>query len=159
MLPSDAHSRDAQPSDAQLSAYLDEALPCEQLAQIERQLRDSEPLRRRLAAVIGRQDAGLHSVGDIWRRNRLSCPSREELGQYLLGVLDNAVGDYIDFHVQQVGCRYCSANLDDLRLAQQSIVTAAAADPVAQRRRRYFETSAGHLRSSKDSDQDADPTQ
>lgn len=75
----------AQPTDAQLSAYLDEALPVEQLAEIEQRLREDAELRQRLAAVIGRQDAGLHSIGVIWRRNRLSCPSREELGQYLLG--------------------------------------------------------------------------
>lgn len=133
-----------QPSDAQLSAYLDEALPVAQLAAIERQLRQDAELRQRLSAVIGRQDAGLHSVGEIWRRNRLSCPSREELGQFLLGVLEQGAADYVDFHLQEVGCRYCAANFDDLRSAQQS---AAGATPTSARRRRYFETSAGHLRS------------
>ncbi len=134
-----------RPSDAQLSAYLEEALPVDQLTDIERQLRDDAELRQRLAAVIGRQDAGLHSVGSIWRRQRLSCPSREELGQFLLGVLDQGAADYIDFHLQEVGCRYCTANLDDLRSAQQG-VAATAHDPASTRRRRYFETSAGHLR-------------
>ena len=137
--------RDAQPTDAQLSAYLDEALPVEQLADIERRLREDAELRQRLTVVIGRQDAGLHSIGVIWRRNRLSCPSRDELGQYLLGVLDQPVADYIEFHLQQVGCRYCAANLADLRDAQQAAAVAAQ-DSTAIRRQRYFETSAGHLR-------------
>ncbi len=136
---------DAQPTDAQLSAYLDEALPVDQLAAIERRLRDDANLRQRLAVVIGRQDAGLHSIGVIWRRNRLSCPSRDELGQYLLGVLDQPVADYIEFHLQQVGCRYCAANLDDLRGTQQA-ASAVAKDSTSVRRQRYFETSAGHLR-------------
>jgi hypothetical protein len=138
-----------QPSDAQLSAYLEEALPVEQLAQIEQQLRDDLALRQRLVSVIGRQDAGLHSVGDIWRRNRLSCPGREELGQYILGVLDRSATDYIDFHIQEIGCRYCIANLDDLRSAQRD-VSAAAQNPASARRHRYFQTSAGHLRSTGD---------
>lgn len=139
-----------QPSDAQLSAYLEEALPVDQLAEIERRLRDDPSLRQRLASVIGRQDAGLHSVGVIWRRNRLSCPSREELGQFLLGVLEQSAADYVDFHLQQIGCRYCAANLGDLREAQQSLAAAAqdaAAGLASARRRRYFQTSAGHLRS------------
>lgn len=135
----------AQPTDAQLSAYLDEALPVEQLAEIEQRLREDAELRQRLGAVIGRQDAGLHSIGVIWRRNRLSCPSREELGQYLLGVLDPPVADYIEFHLLQVGCRYCAANLDDLRDAQQTAINASQ-DTTSVRRQRYFETSAGHLR-------------
>ncbi len=133
-----------EPTDSQLSAYLDEALPSDQLAEIERNLRDNEPLRKRLVAVIGREDAGLHSIGVIWRRRRLSCPDRAELSQYLLDVLDNDQADYIRFHIDEVGCRYCAANLDDLRQAQAS----ATKNDVehAARRRRFFETSAGHLR-------------
>ncbi len=133
-----------QPTDSQLSAYLEEALPTEQLAEIERQLREDESLRRRLQTVIGREDAGLHSVGVIWRRRRLSCPSRDELSQYLLGVLDDTAADYLRFHIEQVGCRYCAANLDDLRGAQAA--AASGDDSSHHRRRRYFETSAGQLR-------------
>lgn len=137
------------PSDEVLSAYLEEALPVDQLANIERQLRDDADLRKRLAIVIGRQDAGLHSVGVIWRRNRLSCPSRDELGQYLLNVLDDGPAEYIRFHLEVVGCRYCTANHDDLRstgpFASQSQSTDGTEQPAA-RRRRYFETSAGHLK-------------
>lgn len=133
------------PSDEVLSAYLEEALPSEQLAAIEHQLRHDDQLRTRLRAVIGRQDAGLHSVGNIWRRNRLSCPSRDELGQYLLGILDAGPADYIRFHLEVVGCRYCGANHDDLRSAGQ-LASTTADDSDQVRRRRYFETSAGHLK-------------
>jgi hypothetical protein len=139
------------PSDEVLSAYLEEALPVDQLANIERQLREDADLRKRLAIVIGRQDAGLHSVGVIWRRNRLSCPSRDELGQYLLGVLDPGPEQYIRFHLEDLGCRYCAANHDDLRsagpFATQSQSSEGPEQP-AVRRRRYFETSAGHLKSN-----------
>ncbi len=139
------------PSDEVLSAYLEEALPVGQLADIERQLRDDTELRKRLAVVIGRQDAGLHSVGVIWRRNRLSCPSRDELGQYLLGILDSGPAAYIRFHLEDVGCRYCVANHEDLQSSGPFAVQPTAAegsDQPSTRRRRYFETSAGHLKRS-----------
>lgn len=137
------------PSDEVLSAYLEEALPVGQLAEIERQLRENPELRKRLSIVIGREDAGLHSVGVIWRRNRLSCPSRDELGQYLLGVLDPAAEEFIRFHLEDVGCRYCAANHDDLRASgpfSPQSPSADGSDQPAIRRRRYFETSAGHLK-------------
>lgn len=133
-----------QPTDAQLSAYLEEALPAEQLAEIERQLRDDAGLRERLVTIIGREDAGLHSVGVIWRRRRLSCPDRNRLSQHLLGTLDEDESDYIQFHLQEVGCRYCAANLEDLKQAQV-LASQGGSEPVA-RRQRFFQTSAGHLR-------------
>src|SRR5216110_410233 len=52
---------------SELEAYLDEALPIEQMAAIEEALRGSDDLQKRLAAVNGRRDAGVHSLGDIWR--------------------------------------------------------------------------------------------
>lgn len=135
------------PSDAVLGAYLDEALPVDQLAEIEQRLRSDPELRARLQAVIAHQDAGLHSLGVIWRRHRISCPSRDELGQFLLGVLEAEVADYLRFHLEQVGCRYCAANLDDLRAAQRAAGTEGA-ELQASRRQRYFETSAGRLRNT-----------
>ena len=36
-------------------------------------------LAKQLIAIHRRRDAGLHSLGEIWRRHRLSCPSRQEL--------------------------------------------------------------------------------
>ena len=72
-------------SDQALLAYLDESLASEKMAEIEGLLRNTTELRDRLAELISRRDSGVHTLGDIWRRNRLSCPSREELGSFLLG--------------------------------------------------------------------------
>ncbi|MEX0939629.1 MAG: hypothetical protein WDZ59_17325 [Pirellulales bacterium] len=127
-------------SDSELECYLDEALPSEATARVERALRDDAQLSQRLASINGRRDAGVHSLGAIWRRHRLSCPSREQLGSFLLGVLPQDEAGYVAFHMEQGGCRYCQANLADLE-AQQ----AAADDHVQQRRRRYFQSSAGLL--------------
>jgi hypothetical protein len=126
-------------TESQLAAFLDEALPAEQMATLERELRKSESLRRRLANLSRRRDQGLHSVGEIWRRNRLSCPSRRELGGFILQTLDAETAKYVDFHIRTVGCRLCAANLTDLE-------TAAEAQPeTASRRRKFFQSSAGLL--------------
>ena len=129
-------------SNAELEAFLDEALPCDRMTAIEEALRQDAALQERLAATNGRRDAGVHSVGEIWRRHRLSCPSREQLGSFLLGALPAEAADFVRFHVETIECRYCAANLEDLR-AQQS---AADSRPTEQRRRRYFQSSAGYLR-------------
>jgi hypothetical protein len=129
-------------STSELEAFLDEALPVERMTAIEESLRANEELQKRLTSINGRRDAGVHSLGEIWRRHRLSCPSREQLGSYLLGVLSRDTAGYVKFHLEAIECRYCAASLVDLR-AQQS---AADADVVERRRQKYFQSSVGHLR-------------
>ena len=127
-----------------LQAYLDEALSPEDMTAIEAELRKKPELLKQLAAINARRDAGVHSVGEIWRRNRLSCPSREQLGSHLLGALDAEQASYVDFHIKTIGCRYCQANLDDLRRQQEE-----TAETVKTRRTKYFQSTAGHLRRGK----------
>ena len=126
---------------AELEAYLDEALPVEQMTAIERALRSQPDLAKRLSQINGRRDAGVHSLGEVWRRQRLTCATRRQLGSYLLGVLPDEEADYIRFHIDTVGCRLCAANLADLE-AQQ----AEATEHTTRRRRKYFQSSAGFLR-------------
>lgn len=123
-----------------LHGYLDDALSDTETAQVEQALRNSESLRRLLRAVLQERDRGEHSIGAIWRRQRLSCPSREVLGSYLLQVLDADLQDYVDFHLRTVGCPFCAANLADLQNLQQE-----PAPKTKERRRRFFESSAGFL--------------
>lgn len=127
-------------SDHELEAYLDEALPAEDMARLESAVRNTPALLQRLAEVIGRREAGAHSVGEIWRRHRLSCPSRTDLGSFLLGTLSPGAAEYIRFHTELIGCRYCAANLVDLRLQRQE-----AAETIRSRRTKYFQSSAGYL--------------
>ncbi|HID24263.1 MAG TPA: hypothetical protein EYP14_17925 [Planctomycetaceae bacterium] len=130
-------------TDAELLAYLDEQLAAERMVEIEQALRQSESLRTHLATLIQRRDQGAVTVGEVWRRHRLSCPSRSRLGSYLLGVLEPDDQDYIRFHIEVVGCRYCQANLRDLQAAAQ------ATEAARQRRRKFFQSSAGYLSRSK----------
>jgi hypothetical protein len=129
-------------SNSDLEAFLDESLPVERMTAIEESLRHSEELQKRLTAINGRRDAGVHSLGEIWRRHRLSCPPREQLGSFLLGVLPKGTADYIKFHLETIQCRYCAASVGDLK-GQQS---AAEAEVAERRRQKYFQSSAGYLR-------------
>ncbi len=124
----------------QLHAYLDDALTDAETAKVEQALRDSEALRRSLRQAMQERDRGEHSLGAVWRRERLTCPTREQLGSYLLQVLDDKVQDYVEFHLQTVACPYCLANLADLQALQQEHVPTAR-----ERRRRFFQSSAGYL--------------
>ena len=124
-----------------LDAYLDEALPPEEMARIEQALRKDPALGQQLAAINARRDAGVHSLGEIWRRHRLSCPPREQLGSFLLQALPDELADYITFHLEVIGCRYCRANLTDLERHE-----AEAPEVVQTRRQKYFQSSAGYLR-------------
>jgi len=130
---------DYSPSD--LEAYFDESLPVEEMNRVEKALRESDALRDQLAAISARRDAGVHSLGAIWRRHRLTCLSREQLGSYLLGTADDHLLRYVDFHLDTVGCRYCRANLIDLEKRHQE-----ETNTTGERRRKYFQSSAGFLR-------------
>jgi len=124
-----------------LEAYLDEELPVEAMARVEQALRSDAALARHLAAIHARRDSGVHSLGEIWRRHRLSCPTRQQLGSLLLEALPDDLAAYVRFHLETVGCRYCQANLADLQQQQSERREAAQT-----RQRRYFQSSAGLIR-------------
>lgn len=129
---------------SELEAYLEEALAPEEMATIEKAIRSQPSLARQIAEINGRRDAGLHSLGEIWRRHRVSCASREQLGSHLLGILNPDHSRYITFHIEIVGCRVCRANLEDLQLLQDE-----SAEMTDSRRKKYFQSSAGYLRRKK----------
>ncbi len=128
----------------QLAAYLDDALSERETAQVEQALRASSPLRQQLGLLMQERDRGEHSVGAIWRRHGLTCLDRDQLGSYLLGVLEPDLQEYVEFHLQTIGCSFCLANLADLKAQQEE-----AAPRKEKRRRRFFESSAGLVRDKK----------
>ena len=125
---------------AELEAYLDEELAPELLAEIESALQSQPETVQELVAINTRREAGVHSIGGIWRKFRLSCPSRDQLGSYLLGAMTSEVRTYVQFHLETVGCRFCLASLGDLEQRQDG-----SAEEATTRRERYFQTSAGYL--------------
>jgi hypothetical protein len=121
-----------------LRAYLDDALSDAESARLEQELRRSEPLRLKLRDLMQQRDRGDHSIGSVWRRDRLTCPTREQIGSFLLEALEPGLHDYIDFHLKTSECPVCLANFEDLQEARQGPAR-------THRRKRYFETSAGLL--------------
>jgi len=132
-------------TDREVTAWLDELLPALRMAEFETQLRTDPALQARVAQVIRHRDQGGNTIGEVWQRARLSCPTRTEMGGYLLGTLPPELASYIEFHLQTVGCRVCHANLNDLE--EQS----TQSDQVPGRRKKFFESSAGLLRQDSNS--------
>jgi len=126
-------------TDQELSAWLDERLPSDRMSSLEQQLRTDDSLKIRLSNLIQHRDQGGHSVGEIWYRGRLSCPTRSELGGYLLRTLTPETFEYLKFHLMTIGCRLCQANLQDLQERSGN------SEESSVRRRRFFESSAGYL--------------
>ncbi|MDX2035006.1 MAG: hypothetical protein SFX72_00020 [Isosphaeraceae bacterium] len=123
-----------------LRAYLADALAPEESARVEKALRDSAELRAELEDVRNnRGEAGLHSLGAIWRRSRLTCASRQQLGSLLLDALDPDLADYLNFHIEVVGCPFCQANLADLKQKNEAATTHA------KNRHARFLNSSKHL--------------
>jgi hypothetical protein len=114
--------------DVMLRHYLAESLAPEESARVEKALRDSAALRARLEDVRqNRTDGQLHTLGEIWRRSRLTCPSRQQLGSLLLDALDPELAAYLTFHLEVVECPFCRANLIDLKAQSQTATADAAA--------------------------------
>ena len=131
-------------TDAELQSFMDESLSADRSSQIEAAVRSDARLRERLEAIREKDFAGVHSVGSIWRRSRITCPSRDELGMFLLHALEPQHADYVRFHIETVGCRFCEANLEDLRTVAAD--AAAKDDAAPKRRRKIFQTSVGRLK-------------
>ena len=92
-----------QLTESELEAYLDEALSPPEMASIEAAIRESPEMLKKLAVINSRRDAGIHSLGEIWRRHRVSCPTREQMGSFLLGVLDD---DQLAHWTKHPGCTF-----------------------------------------------------
>jgi RNA polymerase sigma-70 factor, ECF subfamily len=94
-------------------------------------------------SAIGSETAADSLLTEIWEAERPSCPKRSTVGGYLLGTLEKAWHDYVDFHVRRLGCRFCQANLEDLRReARQAHRQAASPDL----RNRIMQSTVGFFR-------------
>lgn len=132
-------------TDAELEAYLDETLDPSRAAEIERLARQDNRLVERLATINGRRNAGVHTLSEIWRRNQVAVPTREELSQFLLGTLSPEQSDYIRFRVEDLKCRFTTALLADLRTQLEE----SRGTEIRQRRTRYYESGTRHLQKRK----------
>ena len=75
---------------------------------------------------------------EAWQTQRPTCPKRTTIGGYVLATLDAPWHQYVDFHLHQLGCAFCQANLQDLR-KQQSADSGVL-------RKRIMQSTIGFLR-------------
>ncbi|QDU81025.1 hypothetical protein Pla110_27620 [Polystyrenella longa] len=129
-------------TDEELLAFLQEQLSSDRAADIEDSLRNSPELTTRLSELVEVSFQDHHSVGQIWRREQLSCPNRSQLGAWMLGTIDTKQAKYLEFHLNVIGCRPCNANMEDLKTAAEEQKSALT------RRQKYFQTSIGYLKKS-----------
>jgi hypothetical protein len=136
------HDNLTSPNRFLLIGYLEDALAPELMTAIESRLRDDAQWREALNQVTRDVDSDEHSVAAIWRRHRLTCPKREELGAYVNNLLVPDAEDYIRFHLNVIECPWCASNVEDLRaeMAEKCDATIKS-----QRRQRFFQSSVGSL--------------
>lgn len=128
-------------TDAELEAFLDESLDPARAEEVESALAEDQELLYRLSRINGRRDAGMHTLGEIWRRNQIGVPTPEHLGNYLLGILSDEEADYIKFRIDILKCPFTIASLNDLQQQQ-----AESQDKTESRRRKYFNSGAGLIK-------------
>lgn len=87
------------------------------LAQVRDQLTTSlTPNQRDALRHTGWEtDAADSILTRAWETLRPTCPKRSTLGRYLLRTLEPPWQEHVGFHLERLGCRFCQANLDDLR--------------------------------------------
>ncbi len=127
-------------SDAELEAYVDESLDPVRAAEIERALKTDRPLLRKLSWINGRRDAGVHSLGEIWRQAQIGVPSREVIVRWVAGQLPREEAEYLQFRVETLKCRFTAALLDDVRQS-----AASPSQHEAESRRKKIFTSSENL--------------
>jgi hypothetical protein len=126
-------------TEAELEAYIDEELDAARASELESVLRDDQSLQERLAHINARRNSGVHTLGEIWRRQRLCVPTREELGSYLLGVLSEEHANYIRFRLETLRCPITIANLRDLQNERSQ------KEQSKTRQQKIFKSSVGYL--------------
>lgn len=83
------------------------------LSRIRKHLMDQNP-----GSPLSAIDPPDALLTEAWEDHRPSCPKRSTLGGYHLGTLDPAWQNYAAFHLNTLGCRFCRANLDDLKQSE-----------------------------------------
>ncbi len=106
--------------DSELEAYLDESLDPARAAELESAVRSDLQLLKRLSKINGRRDAGIHTLGEIWRRNQVGVPSADEMTDFLTGKLSTEESDYIEFRIKELKCVFTLALLHDIEAQLKS---------------------------------------
>lgn len=128
-------------TDAELEAYLDEALDSDRATELEQSARENPELVARLSHINRRRDAGVHTLGEIWRKHQVGVPTRDQMADFLLNVLSSEQADYIQYRLAILKCPFTIALKKDLEQSQQS-----EENVNKDRRSKIYKSSAGLLK-------------
>jgi RNA polymerase sigma-70 factor, ECF subfamily len=81
-------------------------------------------------------------VGDVWRASRASCPARVWLARSLSGTLPAGPKAFVAFHLDEIRCEFCRANVEDLAVR--------SSDELDEMHERVRASTLGYLRSRGD---------
>ena len=99
-------------------------------------------LIKRLADELGSQSNALPDeslLSRVREEQRPSCPKRSTVGKWLMGTLEPEWTDYVEFHIERLGCRFCQANRSDLAADTEHIDSTSS-------RQRIMQSSVGFFR-------------
>lgn len=77
-------------------------------------------------------------VEQAWREARVSCPARHWLARHLVDSLEPGPRDFLKFHVDEMHCPWCAANLEDLRQRESAGEVKALVERVQASTLRYL---------------------
>lgn len=129
----------SEPTAQELLAYCDEQLAGPLAAVIEQALRDDPQLVNRLSELLRARDQGGMTLGEIWRRQQISCPAEPMWRAFVRGGLSSSLADYLQFHLDTIGCGRCRAVVIAIReqaIGEEESITRS-------RHERFLKTSIG----------------
>ena len=56
------------------------------------------------------------TISSIWIQERVACRDRATIEKFVAGKLSTEEADYLRFHILEIGCPFCQASEEDLRL-------------------------------------------
>jgi len=85
-------------------------------------------------------DVDIHS---IWREKRVSCPARHWIARLVADTLDADARLFIQFHLDEMKCPWCTANRDDLSRAGKEAELELLIERLRESTRRYLRSRTG----------------
>jgi len=101
-----------------IHAHIDGALSQEETDAFDLEAQVNSELRGQIRAVQSEFDYHNHTVGSLWRRNQLTCPSDQDIADYLRGglaIINPEIADYVQFHLTSIRCIYCISTAAELK--------------------------------------------
>ncbi len=73
-----------------------------------------------LSEALDSGESDVHfDVGALWKKARVSCPSRHWLARLVAGTLPEGPAGFVRFHLDEMRCEWCQANRDDLERSER----------------------------------------